>query len=104
MGPEDQDQGQKKEAMKQLRAARKQTIAAAAARLQEQQQAIAAIKAQLQQGDKTVPELAAATGIPSASILFYIAALKKYGEVAEGQADGGYFRYGLAADNNRGQG
>ena len=42
-----------------------------------------------------VPEIAAATGLDPASVLWYLASLKKYGEVAEGAADGSYFRYRL---------
>ncbi len=88
---------QQKEAMQKLRQARKLTIEAATARMKEQRQAIAAIKAELQKGDRTVPEIAAATGINSASVLWYLATLKKYGEVAEAEQDGSYFRYRLVA-------
>lgn len=95
MAQGDQDQVLKKEAMKKLRAERKQTIVAVTARVKEQKKAIASIKEVLQQGESTVPEIAAATGLPSASVLWYIAALKKYGQVVEGAQDGGYFRYML---------
>ena len=96
MEPEGQDQTLRKEAMKKLREGRKLTIAAATARMKEQKKAIAAIKSELQQGDKTVPEIAAATGLPAAEVLWYVAALKKYGEVLEGPLDGSYYRYRLA--------
>jgi len=96
MAEEDQTQGLKKEAMKQLRHARKQTIQAATARMKEQQKAIKAIKAELQQGERTVPELAAATGLPPDSVLWYIMALKKYGEILEGPEAGSYYRYRLS--------
>ncbi len=97
MSPEGNEPTQKNDVLKKLRQARKATIAAAAARLKEQKQAIAALKAELQQGDRTVPELAAATGLPAADVLWYIAALKKYGEILEGDKDGSYFRYRLAS-------
>jgi len=90
-----------KEALQKLRQARKPIIAAVTARVKTQKQAIAAIKAELQQGDRTVPELAAATGLPSEVVLWYIASMKKYGEVAEGQQDGSYFRYRLAASSQQ---
>jgi len=96
MEPEGHNQALRKEAMKQLRQARKETIAAATARVKEQKKAIAAIKAELQQGGRTVPEIAAAIGLPPDAVLWYLAALKKYGEVAEGPQDGSYFRYLLA--------
>jgi predicted transcriptional regulator len=104
MGPEGQTPAAKKEAMQKLREARKQTIKAATARMKEQKKAFEAITDELQKGERTVPEIAAATGIGSASVLWYITALKKYGLVAEGQADGGYFRYGLAANRNNAKG
>ncbi len=96
MGQEAQAQAPQKEAMKKLREARKHTIAAATARMEEQKKAMDSIKEELQKGDGTVPEIAAATGIDSASVLWYLATLKKYGQVAEGEADGSYFRYRLA--------
>ncbi len=93
----DKEKPLRKEALQKLRQARKPTIAAAVARRKEQQQAIKAIKAELQQGDRTVPEIAAATGFSPDTVLWYLAALKKYGEVGEGQQDGSYFRYRLTA-------
>jgi len=81
-----------KAGLKQLREIRKEAIAASTARLKEQKQIIKAIRAQLQQ-PKTVPEIAEATGIPSHKVLWYVSALKKYGEVKEAEKDGGYFRY-----------
>ena len=51
-----------KEALKKLKAARKEQIAAATARMKEQRQAVKAIKEHLQGAELTVPEIAAATG------------------------------------------
>ena len=45
---------------------------------------------------RTVPQIAAALGMDSATVLRFVAALKKYGEVVEGPKDGDYFKYGLA--------
>ncbi len=86
----------KADSLKGLREARKTGIAAATARMKEQRKAVSALKAELQQGDKTVPELAAATGLPASEVLWYVATLKKYGEVLEGALDGSYFRYCLS--------
>ncbi len=96
MEPEQQEQTLKKEALKQLRQERKGIIATAGARVKQQKQALQAIKAELRQGDKTVPEIAAATGLPAAKVLWYVASLKKYGEVLEGPMEGSYYRYRLA--------
>ncbi len=95
MGPEVEDQTRQREALKKLREARKPAIAATTARMKEQKKAMEAIKGELQKGEGTVPEIAAATGLDAALVLWYLATMKKYGQVAEGKADGSYFRYRL---------
>lgn len=89
----------KKEAMKQLRGERRVFIEAAGRKMKQQKKAITAIKEQLKDEPKTVPEISEGTGIPSAEVLWYLAALKNYGEILEGEKDGSYFRYRLAAPN-----
>jgi predicted transcriptional regulator len=84
-----------KEALKRLKAARKDQIAGATARMKIQRQAVKAIKEQLKDGELTVPELAQATGLAAAEVLYYVASLKKFGEILEGSKDGGYYRYRL---------
>lgn len=84
-----------KEALKALRQTRKETIRRTTARMKEQKKTVKAIKTQLSNGSGTVPEIAQATQIPSADVLWYLAALKKYGEIAEGDKEGSYFRYHL---------
>ena len=84
-----------KTALKELKAARKGQSAAASARMKEQRRAVKAIKAQLDGAELTVPEIAAATGLPRSEVLYYVATLKKYGEILEGPKDGGYYRYRL---------
>lgn len=88
---------EKREAIKKLRELRKETIEQATARMKEHKKIADSIKAELLQGDKTVPELSAATGIASALVMWTVATLKKYGQVTEGDAAGSYFRYSLAA-------
>ena len=85
-----------KEALKKLKAARKDQIAATTARMKEQRQAVKAIKQHLEGAELTVPEIAAATGLPASEVLWYVASLKKYGEILEGPKAGGYYRYRLA--------
>src|SRR4030042_6867104 len=84
-----------KTALKKLKAARKEQIAAATARRKEQRRAVKAIKQQLEEAELTVPEIAAATGLPGSEVLWYVATLKKYGEILGGAKDGGYYRYRL---------
>jgi hypothetical protein len=85
----------RKKALKQLKAARKEQIAAGTLRMKEQRRAVKAIKAQLEGAELTVPEIAAATGLPSSEVLWYVATMKKYGEILEGPKDGSYYRYHL---------
>ena len=81
--------------LKKLKAARKEQIAAATARMKEQRRAVKAIKGRLEGAELTVPEIAAATGLPVFEVLWYVATLKKYGEILEGPKDGSYYRYRL---------
>jgi hypothetical protein len=85
--------GQK--ALKKLKAARKDQIVATTARMKVQRQAVKAIKKSLEGAELTVPEIAAAAGLPPSEVLWYVATLKKYGEILEGPKDGGYYRYRL---------
>lgn len=84
-----------KEALKKLKAARKAQIVAATGRMKEQRRAVQAIKERLAGAELTVPEIAAATGLPVSEVLWYVATLKKYGEILEGPKAGSYFRYRL---------
>lgn len=88
----------RKEAMKELRKARKDKIAAATAKMKEQKKAIKAIKEALGAEGATVPTVAEQTGMGSAEVFWYLATMKKYGEVLEGEKDGGYFRYQVVAE------
>jgi predicted transcriptional regulator len=83
----------KKEAMKQLRSERKKWTTQASAMVKEQKKMLKAIKAHLENQPATVPEISQATGIPSDRVLWYLATLKKYGDIVEGEKEGGYFRY-----------
>ena len=91
----DQETESRKEALKALKATRKDQIALATARMKKQRQAVKAIKEHLAGVELTVPEIAAATGLPASEVLWYVATLKKYGEILEGPKAGGYYRYKL---------
>ena len=96
MSEAETEKTEKKEAMKKLRESRKHIIKATATRVKENRKAIKAIKEELQAEARTVPEIAGATGLTSSEVLWFIATLKKYGEIVEGDKDGGYFRFSLA--------
>ncbi len=83
------------EALKKLREERKETIEQAKSLIKEQSSIIKKIKEHLQGDGKTVPEIARATGIKSSQVLWFVMALKKYGQVLEGTKDGDYFKYQL---------
>ena len=44
-------------------------------------------------GPLTVPELAAASGFPEDEVMVWLMGMRKYGYVAEQEADGDFFRY-----------
>ncbi len=85
----------RKAALKKLIAARRPQMIAATARMKEQRRALKAIKECLAGAELPVPEIAAATGLPVSEVLWYVATLKKYGEILEGPKAGAYFRYRL---------
>ena len=96
MSHDDQIKKKKKEAMKKLRNDRKEWITNASTIVKEQKKILKAIKGHLENQPATVPEISKASGIPSDRVLWYLATLKKYGDIIEGEKDGGYFRYVLA--------
>ena len=55
----------------------------------------------LQDGPKTVPELADELGLPSHEALWFLTGLKKYGTVVEAEQVDGYFRYRLIDDTRQ---
>ena len=97
MSRNDEQKKAKKDAMKRLRQERKQKIKAVAATIKAQKEDVKAIKEQMKNDVGTVPSIARETGISPDKVLWYIAALKKYGEISEAEKDGGYFRYVLTA-------
>jgi len=86
-----------KEKLKALREERKDILLRNKELLKKQNQEINLIKKELKNGPMTVPELAAATGLAGDKVLWYVSAMKKYGEMAEGELSGGYFKYILIA-------
>ena len=95
MSRNDEQKKAKKAPMKRLRQERKKKIIEIATLVQSQKNDVKAIKEQMENDVGTVPQIARETGISPDKVLWYIAALKKYGEISEGEKDGGYFRYVL---------
>jgi predicted Rossmann fold nucleotide-binding protein DprA/Smf involved in DNA uptake len=85
-----------KAAMKALRQERKAWIKAAAAKVKEHNSALGAIREQLKDTPRTVPEIAEGTGLSTSKVMWYVASMKKFGEILEADQDDSYFRYQLA--------
>ena len=71
------------ERLKQLREAHPATFANTQLLLKSQQRIQQEIRKSIKEQPQTVPQIAAAAGIPSHEALFFLAALKKYGLVVE---------------------
>ena len=99
MTDNNQNKEARKEAMKQLRASRRETIAKASAMMKEQKKDIRAIKEFLKDRDATIPEIAGKTGLTTDKTLWYIATMKKYGQMVEAEKEGAFFNYSLNESN-----
>ena len=84
-----------KEKLKALREERSELIERNKELLKKQNSETGLIKKGLKEGNKTIPELSKETGLTGDLILYYVSAMKKFGEITEaGHADG-YFKYSL---------
>ena len=64
-------------------------------RVAAQNKAQKAILDALKDGPRTAPELAAAAGLPHDRAIWYVAALRKYGRIADVPGKGDYPKYEL---------
>jgi predicted Rossmann fold nucleotide-binding protein DprA/Smf involved in DNA uptake len=79
---------QRSQFLKQLREEHRDTVAQVQALLKEQKDIRRQIAQAMGDEPKTVPEIAAASGLPAEQILWHIIAMKKYNLVIEtGQSD-----------------
>ena len=85
----------KKQMLKQLRKQRKESVARATAIMKKSKKDMKMVRGALSDGPATVPQIAGATGLFSDQVLWYVAAMKKYGEIQEAGKDGAYFQYAL---------
>jgi hypothetical protein len=85
----------KKASMKELRIQRKPIITKAAAIMKAQKKEMTAIKDFLKVQAATIPDIAAGTDMPTDKTLWYMATMKKYGQIVEGQKQGAFFLYSL---------
>jgi hypothetical protein len=84
------------ETLKQLRTTHAAAVARAQALLKEQKHIQDEIRRVLAVKPATVPDVAAATGLPPHQALWYLAAMRKYNLVVENGMAGDYPLYQLA--------
>ena len=89
---------ERKAALKALKQQRAEAIKAAAAVSKQQRKDMGLIKDRLAQGPATPPQVARDTGLPPKQTMWYLAAMRKYGQVAEAGKDGDFFNYQLVSE------
>lgn len=86
------------EILKGLRESHAASFARTQELLKAQKQSQQAITKALREQPRTVPDVAAAAGLPSKEVLWWLAAMKKYGLVAEDGMNGDYPIYKLVEE------
>ncbi len=101
MSGDNNNKQKKNEALKELRKKRKQQITAVMKKVKINNLNITAIKKYLKEKSDIIPKIAKSLNLPTDQTLWYVMALKKYGEVIEGEKESGFFKYSLIkTDNN----
>ncbi len=81
------------ELLKQLREEHHETVERTKALLKTQKEIRRQICQATREAPKSVPEIAEATGLPAGDILWYLTAMRKYGDVIETGMCGEYYLY-----------
>lgn len=84
--------------LKQLREAHQESVAQTQELLKEQKAIRREICQVIRDTAKTVPEIAAATGLPANEVLWHVTAMKKYALVMEMGMCGEYYLYQMRED------
>ncbi len=87
------------ELLKQLRTTHAETVKHAQALLKEQKHLQEELCSLFRERPRTVPEIAKATGLPTEKVLWFVAAMKKYGLVVEAGTCGDYPLYQKAEEH-----
>jgi hypothetical protein len=95
-----EDARRRAELLATLRGQRGEYLKQAQALLKEQRATRKALQRAMSGGPKSVPQLAKSAGIPAHVVLWHVAAMKKYGLVAEAGMDegGDYYLYELSTE------
>jgi predicted transcriptional regulator len=86
------------EVLKGLRESHAASFSKTQEMLKSQKQTQQAITKSLKEQPRTVPAIASLAGLPSKDVLWWLAAMKKYGLVAEEGMDGDYPIYKLVEE------
>jgi predicted transcriptional regulator len=88
------------EMLVEMRKERREVVQKAQELLKAQQSTRKALERALAGGPHSVPQLAKATNLPAHEVLWHVAAMKKYGVVAEAGVDesGDYYLYRLTKE------
>jgi predicted transcriptional regulator len=81
------------QALKRLRAQHAESVRRGQELIKEQSAMRRGIRRALQDGPRTVPELAEATGLPAPEVLWHVTAMRKRGHLVEAGMEDGYCRY-----------
>jgi len=87
------------ELLKQLRITHSESVKHAQELLKEQKHFHVELCALFRERPRTVPEVAQATGLPTEKVLWFLAAMKKYGLVVEAGMCGDYPLYQKAEEH-----
>lgn len=98
MSDQKQETPSRGEMLKRLREKHGSTVERAQAIMKEQKQMQNAICQFIRETPKTIPEIAAEIGKPSHEVLWFVAALRKYGIVVEAGMCGDYPLYRRAKE------
>jgi predicted ArsR family transcriptional regulator len=84
--------------LKRIREEHKETVERTQALLKDQKDIRRQLTKVLQDGPKTIPEIAAAIDLPTHEVLWHVTAMKKYDLAAEAGMSGEYFLYQLVEE------
>lgn len=87
--------------LKQIREAHKETVDRTQTLLKEQKEVRRRISQTLQEGPKTIPEIANAMEFPTHEVLWHVTAMKKYDLIAEAGMSGEYVLYQLIKEGEK---
>jgi predicted transcriptional regulator len=89
------------QALKHLRAQHAETVRRGQQLIKEQNAMRRSIRRALQDGPRTIPELAQATGLPGPTVLWHVTAMRKRGSVVDAGLEDGYCRYATQSEPAR---